>query len=416
MKPRPVEPQKTKWVADTRPRIILAVVLWALGLWLAWQVVREPLMGGLPPQLALTLAPTSPTVLRRAAEAEFNAGQLEKAGRLARQSLARAPFDVKALRSAGVVEAQTGDLDRADELLTLAGNWSLRDGATHLWLLERRLGQGEFGSAFAHADTLLRRRVSMQPAMFSVFNQAGRSDPRAFAALARQLATEPPWRPTYLASLGRAPEGQPLAAALGLALASVSQGGLTVSERANLYADLAAAKRYDLLRRLAATLDARGGPARLVVDGGFSGAGSVGPLGWSLGAGPGFTTETVTAPRGGEGQALHVLSDSYSSGTAADQLLLLSPGAHAFTARALIQQGNPNGRVTWTIVCLPGATVTMTQTLTAPDERGWTTSRTDFQVPAEGCAAQRLTLVFSAGERRKTLELWTDDVEIVLVN
>ena len=46
------------------------------------------------------------------------------------------------------------------------------------WLIERRLRQGNYVSAFAHADTLVRRRQDIQPEVFSLFTLAGVQDPQ----------------------------------------------------------------------------------------------------------------------------------------------------------------------------------------------------------------------------------------------
>ena len=106
MRPRAIVRQEGVTAPASGSRGLLTVFVITLGLWLAWQVVREALILRLPGQVAVTLAPASPVALRRAAEAAYGAGQWEVAGQLSRQSLARSPFDVKALRVAGLVEAQ----------------------------------------------------------------------------------------------------------------------------------------------------------------------------------------------------------------------------------------------------------------------------------------------------------------------
>lgn len=408
---RPAQAERegaTRAYSRTSRRIAAGLVL-ALGLILAWQVVRQVFIVKAPPSLAVSLAPTSPLALRRSAEAALAAGQVEAAGRLARQALERAPFDVKALRVAGLVEAQQGDLDTADDLLTLAGNWSLRDGATHLWLTDRRLRQGQFGDAFAHADTLMRRRASVQPHIFSVLSDAGISDPRAFSALARMLITAPPWRPAYVAHLSQAPQRQPLGAALALAVATDPAGALTEAERALLYAGFAASQNYAALKRVSEALD----PIEdtLVRDAGFSSSGPIGPLGWTLGTSPGLTSERLPAPDS-EGFALHVVSDGYSSGVAAQQLLFLSPRIYRFEVRGSVQQGRLNGKVAWTLTCAPSGAVVLIAPLPEPSSRDGFSTRATVNIPAEGCSAQTLALQIAAGDRRRTLELWVENLNL----
>ena len=174
-----------------------AVGLWpvvvAAGLiWLGWQVALVPLAARAPSEHAVRLSPGSAEVLARAAEGEMRAGDMEDAGYLARLSLSKAPFDVEALRVLAMSEAEAGRTDQADELMTLAGNWSLRDSAAHSWLIESRLRRGNYASAFAHADTLVRRRADLRPQVFNLFSTAAETDPRAGPYLASELADSPP--------------------------------------------------------------------------------------------------------------------------------------------------------------------------------------------------------------------------------
>ena len=100
-------------------------VLVAVAIWLGWQVVREMAVGRLPAELSLRLSPGSALVLGRAAETEFAADRFENAEYLARQSLVRAPFNVQALRVLGLATAESGRKTEADDILTLAGNWTI---------------------------------------------------------------------------------------------------------------------------------------------------------------------------------------------------------------------------------------------------------------------------------------------------
>src|SRR5690606_6261812 len=101
----------------------------------------------------------------------------------ARARLRQSPFDVRALRVAGLVAARNGQDELANEVVTLAGNWSLRDDPAHAWLIEYRLRRGDDGSAFAHADTLVRRREDVRTQVFDLFTTAANSDPRSLPVL-----------------------------------------------------------------------------------------------------------------------------------------------------------------------------------------------------------------------------------------
>ncbi|WP_298745490.1 hypothetical protein, partial [uncultured Brevundimonas sp.] len=106
---------------------------------LGWQIALQPLIQRAPVEAAIRIAPGSPLVLRRAAESELAAGRTDTAAALGREALRRSPFNVPALRVVGLTEARAGREEAADDILTLAGNWSLRDDPAHAWLVERRL-------------------------------------------------------------------------------------------------------------------------------------------------------------------------------------------------------------------------------------------------------------------------------------
>ncbi len=386
----------------------LAILLIVLGIWLAWQVVREALLVRLPPLVALQLAPGSPLVLSRAAEAEFDAGRKDAAAELARAALAKAPFDVRSLGFSGMVEAERGDAERGQALVTLAGNWSLRDGRAHLWLMERNLRQGEYGSGFAHADTLIRRRPHTQPVMFKLFTDVATADRRAVTALANTMRADPPWRPAFVAHSSRDPAGQVLAAELAIGLAR-SEAPFDAQERAALYTAFARAARFDGLRALRANLQ---GPADLVIDGGFEGHGGAGPLEWTYRPSPGFTAERARAPGEATGHALHLVGDGYSGGTATEQLLLLTPGSYRFRLRFRFDQGDPGDQISWTLACRPGGAPIAEVALRRSGLQRWSRAEGAFEVPVAGCGGQQLALKLEPGERRQSLELWVDDVAI----
>jgi hypothetical protein len=121
-------------VAQSPARAWAPYVLTALAIWLGWQIVTALVVQRAPPESAVRIAPGSAQALSRAAEAELIAERPDQAADLAILSLRAAPFDVRALRVLGLVRART-DEAAADELLTLAGNWSLRDDPSHAWLM-----------------------------------------------------------------------------------------------------------------------------------------------------------------------------------------------------------------------------------------------------------------------------------------
>ncbi|WP_332653894.1 tetratricopeptide repeat protein [Brevundimonas sp.] len=386
--------------------VIAAVVL-------AWQVVRIPIEDRAPAAMAIRLSPTSPLVLRRAAEEELAAGRIENARSLAADSLARDPFSARALRVLGLTYARTNDNRRADELLTLAGNWSLRDDPAHAWLVEYRLRQGDFASAFAHADTLARRRPDLNPQLFRLFVVAAESSPRGLTALAGLLARMPPWRDTFLEHLYGIPEGDTLLGSLALSLRS-GEGRFNDTELAHLYLNWAGEGRTAGLKYLRSQL---GRPPldRLIQDGSFSGPPAPAPFAWVMAPAPGLTADITADETDNNNQALRVQFRGLDRNEVGYQLLLLEPGRYRLQGRIRVQEGSGVLPLAWTLACVESTEVLMDHPVVAPaenEERAWFSFDRTVVVPAARCTGQWLRLVTRPGDRRTTAVAWTDDLRL----
>jgi hypothetical protein len=316
---------------------------WALivgGVLLGWQVVIQPLMQRAPAEFAIRLAPTSPLVLRRAAESEFAAGQednnptrFRQAAELSRDALARSPFDVRALRVVGLTEAKAGREDIADDILTLAGNWSLRDDPSHAWLVEHRLKQGDYASAFAHADTLVRRREDIRPRVFELFTVAASADSkRALPEVAVLLSARPPWRQAYLESLYGDARGLQVAVNLAILL-QAGRAPLTNDELHQLYMQLLEKGQIEAVRVVRTRLN-RPSTATLVANGGFDDPTAPQPFQWRLAQDAGVVAEIVPDDVRPADPALRVDYDGYSASRIAEQLLFLAPGRYRLSAQS----------------------------------------------------------------------------------
>lgn len=380
---------------------------------LGWQIVIQPLIQRAPVEMAVSLAPGSPLVLRRAAESELAAGRIENAASLSRDALVRSPFDVRALRVLGLAEARSQREDVADEILTLAGNWSLRDDPAHAWLVERRLRRGDYVSAFAHADTLVRRREDIQPQVFRLFTVSGTEDPgRSLPVVARLLAAKPPWRPAYLASLNMIPGGLQVAGNLAILL----QDGPTPfsnQELQDLYGALMNAGGIEAIQTVRGRLN-RPSLATLVTNSGFDEADHPGPFQWRLFEKAGIAAEITADDLAPANLALRVDYDGYATGTIAEQMVYLAPGSYRLTAAVRTESGNPADRLAWTLSCATpgGGDKASTPAGTGDTATGtWAGMSGRFDVPAN-CPAQWLRLETRADDRRDPTLVWFDRVRL----
>lgn len=384
--------------------------------WLGWQILLQPVVQRAPPEIAVRVAPGSPLVLRRAAEAEFAAGyenddlrRLGNAASLARDALARAPFNVRALRVIGLTEARAGREVEADEILTLAGNWSLRDDPTHAWLVEYRLRRGDYASAFAHADTLVRRREDIRPSVFRLFTAAATQDAaRALPEVARLVDARPPWRQSYLDSLYANVEGLQVAANLAVLLQR-GDAPLTNQELTQLYMHLLDKGQIEALRTVRARLNRP--PAAAVANGGFGDAAAPEPFQWRLAQEAGAVVEIVPDEVRPADPALRIDYDGYSTVRFAEQLLFLAPGRYRLTAEARAEAGQPGERMVWSLTCSPGDLRVLSVPAVARSATVWSPISEEFTVPA-ACPGQWLRLESRGDDRRSPTVAWIDRVAI----
>jgi hypothetical protein len=360
------------------------------------------------------VAPGSPEVLQRAAEAEFAADRFDNARFLAEKSLARAPFNARALRVRGLVEAKGANAARANDLLTLAGNWSLRDDPTHAWLMENRLRQGAYGSSFAHADTLARRRADLHPQIFELFTTAAATDPRSIHSLVGLLAAQPPWRNNYLNSLYERDEHAPVLAALALGLEK-SGGPLTDSELGHLYRMWASKGMYNGIRYLRMELR-RPDPLVRLQNGSFGTEALPEdiPFQWRFGAAPGVAVQISEDDLGRTGGALRVQYDGRQPGVLAEQLMILEAGRRTLSGLTRFETPTDDAGMRWTVRCVETDTVVASAPLSSAALAGgaWKRWATSVEIPATACTAQWLRLETMPGERRRQIVIWFDDVRI----
>ncbi len=375
-----------------------------LAVWLAWQIICAPITERGPVDVAMRLAPTSPMVLRRAAEAELAAGQFEDAQFLARRALAGAPFSVRSLSTLGMAVAKTEGDAAADDIITLAGNWSLRDDPTHAWLMHARLRTGDYRSAFAHADTLVRRRDDIQPQVFRLFTTAAGADPRSLSALVVLVGASPPWRRAFLDHLYDDAQGDALLANLAVGL-QMTPSPLDDDELGRLYDHWVHEQRLPAIRAVRARI---GRPeTALIMDGGFSDDKARPPFAWRLHQRAGLTA-SVTDDDLREGElALRVEYDGVSSEAGGAQFMQLPPGSYRLKFEGRHESGAPTTGLAWRVSCISGAMLTEVNATFAEGDSAWRSFERTFTVPA-GCEDQWIALSVRPTDRSLAVVAWFD--------
>jgi tetratricopeptide (TPR) repeat protein len=327
---------------------------------------------------------------------------LERASALAARALAADPTQVTPLRDLGLIAARRGEAATAMALMSLAGRRSPLDGRTHLWLMIHRLAAGDYAGAFADADDLLRHAPNLTPILnplLAAYAAPGR------AALQARLATNPPWRSSFLIALAaQAPDPAVTQALLG-ALQETAAAP-TPEEWSAYFARRVKDQAYELayldwLKTLPRSALAQ---AKSIYDGDFRGMPGAPPFNWRLGGGlgGGADLDHSAAPAGG---GLHARYDGYGAPELAEQLLVLAPGAYRFSGEARAS-GDASRALRWTLFCANPSGEVLAQ-VPAPDGSG--ASRrfsADVHVPDTGCPAQWLRLTPSPTDHIRPLEVW----------
>lgn len=403
------KPAAPRPLADIAPYVLIvgAVVL-------AWQIAIQPLIQRAPVEVAVRVAPGSAIALRRAAESELEAGRNDNAASLGRDALIRSPFDVRALRVVGLTEARAGRADSADDLLTLAGNWSLRDDPAHAWLVEHRLRRGDYSSSFAHADTLVRRREDIRPQVFRLFTVAASHDAqRVLPVLVRLLEANPPWRAAYLTGLYAQEDGLQVAASLAVLLQS-SKAPLTTRELAEFYEQALHKGQEGAVKAVRARLN-RPRADIAVTNGGFDDPTASEPFQWALVQKAGAATEILADDLDSSNFALRVEYDGSSAGPLARQRTFLAPGRYRFRAESRLESGEAAGQMAWTVTCATGGAGLVSVAAVpagTPANPRWTASSAEFSVAA-ACSSQWLELRGLTGDRDTPVVAWFDRVAII---
>ena len=381
-------------------------VIVLLSAFLAWSIVVQLAIARLPAPAASRLAPDSPTVQAGLAEIELQAGRYDRAETLARQALARQPFNVNALVIVGLALDHRGEVAAADEILTLAGNWSLGDQRTHLWLFDRRLRAGESASALAHLDALLRSQPDRRRDLFELLQELTLADPAILTATNDRLALAPNWRAPFLAHLGGSDNGRGVATTIAVAL-HAARKDLTQAETESLLQALLASRDYERLRILAAQIGVGPRPAALI-DTDFEGAESPLPFRWNLLGGAGATAEIVADPQTNS-KVLRVQYDGYSGDELVRQLILLPAGSYRLTGQAAFD--GDEERLRWAVRCLESGVDLQLRNGAAAAGDGETFTEV-FDVPAAGCNLQWLHLTTDPTERRSEVIATYDNLTI----
>lgn len=354
------------------------------------------------PALAARLAPGNAFVQASLARSfvQIDSSRAEVA---ARRALERDPTRASAAGTLGLALAQRGEMQRGLALLDFSERISRRDLQVHLWGIELAAERGDIRGALHHYDLALRVGSTTPNLLFPVLASAI-SDPLIREPLARMLASDPSWAPSFFEYLApNAPDAVPA----GRLIDAIHRLGGDVARAPlnGVIRRLVDANEVDLAWTLYANSNA-GSKRTGIRNGSFEAlveAPSV--LDWQFGNLP--DAWAAIAP-GERGNALEISAQPGSGGVVAHQRLLLQPGTYQLSFRARSGEGTSVGGSAFRLRCLPSGRELVEVPLAAAENGN---SFRSFTVTS-GCISQILEINLYSGATDMALGGTIDDIAI----
>jgi hypothetical protein len=414
------------------------LTLGALAVFLIWEVTTRGLAAYFAesnPVASLRLRTGNPTAILTLIETELDQAQ-ERASKQSKQEessfypagldakgaaqirrwaetvLRNDPLNSKALRVLGQLSDGNTDKNQTRQLMQAAIRRSLRESTAVYYMMQDSYFRQDYEAALRYADVLLRTRPQVADQVMPMLGELAEKREGNWK-LKQLLATNPPWRGQFFASLpsvtsdARTP--------LDLLLGVKDKSAPPTANELNPYIDFLVNRGfYDLAYYtwLQFLPDEQLSQAGHLFNGDFEIEPSGSPFDWRFWQNYGAITKITSRP---DNVGKHALFMQFGPGRAefsgVRQLLMLSPGNYELKGQYKLDLISPRG-LQWRISCIGGQTLanSILYNGRVPD---WTEFVLNFSVPPQNCPAQKLELVSaarSASEQFLTGTAWYDDL------
>ena len=341
---------------------------------------------------------------------------LALAQRMAEKAAQADPLNARAFRLLGEVAARQGDEARSSALMKAAARRSLHESGALLALLKSALIRSEYGEAAYDIDALLRVRPKLLPYLVPALAvMSERPEARPFVV--KLIEANPPWREGFFEQLPRniASIQTPGDLLLGLKDTAWAPTRTEISA----YLSFLVGKRlyqeafgYWVQLLTPAQLQSVG----LLYNGDFRQPPSGLPFDWEVHSGLGYTADVAPGYLLSSKSSLNLeFSGARTEFRPISELLVLAPGTY-------VVKGTWRGNIVakrgllWQVRCTEGEAVLGSSQLFHSNSAEWTPFQYEVSVPADGCPAQKLTLILDARSQSETLldgSIWFSELEIV---
>lgn len=322
--------------------------------------------------------------------------------RVAQTALQQSPMNPRALRMLAFSDVQRGQIDRAERKMAMADRLSRRDGATELWLADRRGRQGRIGDALRHIDALLRTTPEATAPLLE--RLAGvLVIPEAREAIRPMMTADTPWIERFFeVAVDKSPSMVPLGE-LVASLREAPRVDRLDGSYASLIYRLAGERQYDVMRRVYVKLpDARGGDLydaslRSAVDPkGYR------PVIWDFGS----RSDRGAAMIGPNEAEFFAMTDV--RGVAASKAVFLKSDDRALRFRKVEGKAGDGAAAFWRVTCVLGnAARTSIQSGNLLDVANGTSLR--VSLPAN-CGAAQVEMIVDGAMRRDPTRVVLSDI------
>jgi len=338
-----------------------------------------------------------------------------EARRLASDVLARTPLAGVAQRVLARVAEVSGDEATALTHYRIAARRAPRDRPPHAWLANHAAARGDFITALAHTDQLLRIAPGLlQETLPTLASFAAVPDARV--ALLRLLGeTSPQWRAPFLYWLSQQPDALPMMTALLSPLRAAPQP-LTGYERSLWINRLLGESRVAEAQFLwiESLPPERSKSIGNIVDGGFELPPDGDGFGWHFDPVAGATIHQEPGAGMHGAQALVIdFHDRRVAFAHVRQRLALPPGHYALRGRVRLDGLRNERGLLWQVQCDDGRLLGATERFHGSSQ--WRDFHVNFERPAEACNGQQLRLRLDARIAPEQMiggRVWFDDLRI----
>jgi len=324
---------------------------------------------------------------------KLSPGELEDAYRAAQQSFADDPLNATALITLSRIAEARGEAEAAARLKLLAGDMQPRGTAIQAEAIAILLARRDYETVTTRLDGLIRARPNRSAALFALAASIA-TDPEGRLALARKLASNPPWRGAFLAET--IAKGDPRTAQrIFAALREIGQPAATAELSLLIERYLKDGAVDQAYAVWLSNLDgAELQKVKLVYDGGFDQPIRGLRFDWTLTPAEGLSVRQFPRNTASMDQSLQIDFASFRGDFAhLSQILRLKPGRYQLGGEVRSEDFQSATGLVFRLYCMKGGKLQpLAETAPLPQSSQWMAFSRGFAVPPADCPDQLLRL------------------------